>query len=672
MKTVVTLRAWVALPPGPDPAEQDAACPFALAALIEPFILVAFMVVLGFIIVPSHWTSIWMDREFTGWVAPIANRLSAGLKLYADGGHVPMPPLPFVSLHLLAHGRALWLTESLCNFVFQALTLLLMYIALGLVVRRPVPFLATLVAMPIFFSLPKTIVYDSMAQFHVALLGVLVVCHSRGQAVSNTILNELGLRQRGLRAALSMMCRPSLILMGLVTADCVLTKQSTGTGAFLGGFVAVTCFSSRTRWQRLGEGVAFVAWTAIAFALLVVALSPWIDIPGFVRDVFLTGSEPKGGSFRLLKSLVVYALQIGHFALLVAITLSVALAATRASVRSLGAAAPEIAGEEPHRRWRLTYPVALLPVLLVLALSPLVKESNRLVQMANLVAIHILWIGLLAGLLMIATALVSKISNRLPGFASLALEPAGAEGNRAARLAGLGCVLLVSAVFHSLSTPNFRWIYDNNPLIVFAAAMIFTIALDYTTALVAPASPRGRLIFAAVLFATLLFPWANFAAQLASCRRCTEAWPEVEYLAGARLMTGARGMRRLVAVVRDLTPNADSDTALLLPNDPNVEAWFARPRPELSSPIIFADQYWDRYVSEDVEALRRQLPRVIVIGPRRYWRHFHRIWQEHYGAERLIDAVRKEILPQHYALHERVAIKLQGMRDYMDVYVRKE
>ena len=30
------------------------------------------LVVAGIFIVPCHWTSIWGDREFTGWVAPIA------------------------------------------------------------------------------------------------------------------------------------------------------------------------------------------------------------------------------------------------------------------------------------------------------------------------------------------------------------------------------------------------------------------------------------------------------------------------------------------------------------------------------------------------------------------------------------------------------------------------
>jgi hypothetical protein len=37
-----------------------------------------------------------MDREFTGWVAPIANRFSDGQVLYANGGRSPLAPLPFV------------------------------------------------------------------------------------------------------------------------------------------------------------------------------------------------------------------------------------------------------------------------------------------------------------------------------------------------------------------------------------------------------------------------------------------------------------------------------------------------------------------------------------------------------------------------------------------------
>ncbi len=50
-------------------------------------------------LVPAHWTSLWNDREFSGWVAPIANRLGGGIRLYEDGLHTPLPPLPFVLVH---------------------------------------------------------------------------------------------------------------------------------------------------------------------------------------------------------------------------------------------------------------------------------------------------------------------------------------------------------------------------------------------------------------------------------------------------------------------------------------------------------------------------------------------------------------------------------------------
>jgi hypothetical protein len=631
-----------------------------LDTTLEVFVLIVLIAVFGLFEVPSHWTSIWMDREFTGWVAPIANRLSQGLRLYADGGHIPMPPLPFVLLHWISHGRAIWLTESLCNFVFQALTLLVTYFALRPLLRRPLPFLATLAAMPIFFSLPKTIAYDSIAQFHVAVLGALIVWHSRTPALPAELLAELKLHPPGIW---SIIFSPALILMGLVTASCLLSKQSTGTGAFLGTMCALACFSSRSRMARLGHASAFIGWTAFMFALLALALSPWIDVPGLIRDVFLTGSEPKGGSLRLVRSLCVYSLEIGQHALVAAITILAALGVARLPLNVGGEDAG--AESEPKRSLVLIYLAALLAPIVVLCLSPLAKEDNRLIYGMGTVAIQMLWTGLMVGLLLVGRVLLSmRLSSPKASEASL--------GDQPTRLAGLGTLLFLSAIFHSLSTPRFRWIYDNNPLIVFAAAVFFAVVLDYLNLAVPTTSRRNRWIFVGVVFAAFLFPWASSGVQLGACNRCTQSWPEVGYLDGARLAETSKGMRKLVALVRKLAPNAGTDATLLLPNDPNVEAWFERPRPQLSSPIIFADQYWDRYVDGDVAALHEQLPRVIVVGPTKYWRNFHRIWQRNCGAERLIDAVRKEILPEHYALQQRMRIRFQGRWDYMDVYVRRK
>lgn len=128
-------------------------------------------------------------------------------------------------------------------------------------------------------------------------------------------------------------------------------------------------------------------------------------------------------------------------------------------------------------------------------------------------------------------------------------------------------------------------------------------------------------------------------------------------------------MRELVATVRRLA-SADEAVALL-PNDPNVEAWFERPRWKSAAAIVFPDQYWDRYVDADFERLRRAPPRVIVIGPREVWRPFCRHWHRNWGAERLIDRVEKELLPAEYELVTSQPIAYRRGTDFMDVYLRR-
>src|SRR5439155_18801598 len=109
-----------------------------------------------------------------GWVAPLSNRLAAGTVLYADGAHVPMPPLPFVVIELLTHGHATWLTESRLNFLFQVLMVATLYAWLAFQLPGPLAFLVTFVALPIYFSLPKTVACDSMAQCFAAWAAILL------------------------------------------------------------------------------------------------------------------------------------------------------------------------------------------------------------------------------------------------------------------------------------------------------------------------------------------------------------------------------------------------------------------------------------------------------------------------------------------------------------------
>lgn len=609
----------------------------------ECVVLVALMAAVGWMVVPAHWTSIWMDREFTGWVAPVANRLvspfaasSEGIRLYADGGHVPMPPIPFVFMNLVTFGHATWLSESLANAVFQALTLMMMYAGLRRLYGGAIPFLATAAAIPIFFSLPKTIVYDSMAQCLAALAAVAALWHVRRQEWRTLAV------EAGVTMPLEWFS-PSILLMAAATAGCLLTKQSTGGGVGIGVAAALLLAIPGNVRSRSGDLVLFAAWTGIFAALLTVALLPWIDVHGMIHDVFLTGSEPKGGSLRLVRSLAVYSLEIGQQAFLMIATLVAALGAfTRMTPALTGEAAADA-------RERTPLYVLLVPVLVALVtfvVFPIGLRHERLFTGCLTVARQLLWSGLLLGMVFSVLAIVRR--------------------DRSRSLPPLFLVLFSAAVFHSLSTPRFRWTYDNNPLIALAFALFLSAGLELLGRWLSGA--RRNWAVAGFLLAMLGVSWAPLCPQLAMASACSERWPEVAYLDGARLRAGADGMRRLVNVVREQANT--EDRVLLLPNDPNVEAWFERERPRLSAPIVFADQYWDRLVDADLAAIETQLPKVVVIGPRNYWKSFHEIWQHNYGAGRLIETLQEQVLPMHYHLETSVPIKHRGHIDVMEVYVR--
>jgi hypothetical protein len=229
-------------------------------------------------------------------------------------------------------------------------------------------------------------------------------------------------------------------------------------------------------------------------------------------------------------------------------------------------------------------------------------------------------------------------------------------------LAAMLIVLFSAAWFHSLSRSSFRWTYDNNPLISLVLAVFLWVVLG---ALARGGRPAGAVAIAVITFVC----WFNFLAQYSYCRKCTESWPEVTYLEGARLIPSAEGMRQLVARVRQLAPDAQNDEVLLLPDDPNVESWFGRRRPALAGAIIFTDQYWDRFVDEDFARLERDPPKVIVIGPRNFWRPF--AYVRGLGCERFIDLVSNKLLPERYQRLAPQEISHMEVTDYMDVYVRK-
>lgn len=597
--------------------------------------------------VPRHKGGLWFNPSFTGWVAPLANQIAGGTKLYTDGGHIPLPPLSTILIALLSHGKATWLTESLLNFVCQALILLILYFGFARRLPRPIPLLAALATAPIYFGELKSILYDSLPQVFAAASAVLAV------SIVTPPNGKSGIR-RGERPIL-------LVLLGLTCAGAVLSKQNTGIGVVLGVSLVLLTFPLQAPFmQRLRRCGASLLITLVAFVLLCFAMTPFMDLRGFVVDVFLTGSEPKGGASLLGKTLnqsiswtmstlivlgaagLLGAGMIHHF--------------TRADGQSethsaLGARPTHVAGP----------PVisAIITALIatVLGVIAVVGDTESTGHYRRVLTTPLLNAGLAASLFCAFLTIISRRNTTL------------AESPSVQALAAYTIVLFPTALMHGLSAKIFVWMTLTSPMVMVALAAVFLFGLR-SIGLASPVPGIRRRYSSAFVFLVVFLMWPYFGKAYAIGRTCKESWPEITHLRGARMPEWAGDMRSLVSLVRDLTPNVTEDQVLLLPGDPNVEAWFERPRPALSGAIIFADQYWDRYVDEDFRRIQESPPKVIIIGPRNFWRAFQRAWTGNWGALRLIDRVQSELIPARYELHTAHPIFYRLKKDNMDVYLR--
>ena len=626
-----------------------------LALWSEFLVLAAVLFFTSSFVVRCHWTSIWQDCEFTGWVAPIANRLADGVALYGTGGHVPMPPLPFLLTYAISGGHATWLTESTLIVVFQSLLVLTLFLGLAGQLPRPIPLVAAILSVPIYFGLTKTIFYDACTQLLVALTAVAA-------ARTSQFLNGAAPISRSRRIAI-------LAGVGALAAASVFSKQSTGAGVALGVMVVLTFGATgRPFFSRARNTVVFSSASLLFLLLYIILSSQHIHIKGFIHDVFLTGSQPKGGLTQLVSNLISYFRSIGSMICQVLIY-GVGLTAL---LGSRGTANIPVVGTDPGPEGRETAPSWYRPSAIVLAYAIAIGSPWLLGVFEAEAPSRLSNFGDSLGDLR-ALVLSAGLCFVLLSYARALFRGGPSDMDRpSAWLSALFPVFFLAAIFHSLSVPDFRWTYDNNPLITLALGGFLYGCLGLFTG---PASRASRGAEFACLFLLLVLScamWETFGKQARRVHSCAEEWPEVRHLRGARLPKSAGGMRQLVADVRRHAADPDRDEVLLLPNDPNVEAWFERPRPKLAGAIVFTDQYLGRYVERDFALLTKQPPKVIVIGPRDYWRGFQRTWKNDRGCERLVDLVLEKLLPDRYLLQTERRITFQGRDDFMDVYVRKD
>ena len=110
----------------------------------------------------------------------------------------------------------------------------------------------------------------------------------------------------------------------------------------------------------------------------------------------------------------------------------------------------------------------------------------------------------------------------------------------------------------------------------------------------------------------------------------------------------------------------------MLPEDPNFQECWPNPRPAVSCAIIYADQYWKRYVNQDYQILSEKPPKVIIIGPEKNWRAYSRLRNDSKAVELLVDQLENELLPKRYHLEFQQTIPFGKALDTMAVYVRND
>jgi len=272
---------------------------------------------LGAVIVPAHWNSIWGDRDFTDWSVPIANRLHDGTRLYTEGFHSPMPPLPFILPRLLFPHGGIWLDGNLLNYTFQSGMVLLLFWAFSRRLGASAALVTALAAIPVYLAMPKTMLYDSMAQFLVAATGIAAASLVGRDKSKHPLTPSLSPSPSGGEGEMESAVGGSgrqwwkLPVLALSLALLLLTKQNTAIGALLGVSLLLLFLPwSQTFRCRCANLAIMLLLTVVIFCAIALAFRQFLSFRGLIHDVFLTGSEPKGGPVRIIKSLLIYNMQI--------------------------------------------------------------------------------------------------------------------------------------------------------------------------------------------------------------------------------------------------------------------------------------------------------------------------------------------------------------------------
>jgi hypothetical protein len=607
------------------------------AAALLALLAAAYLVFLWFH-VPRLNNFVYSDREFTGWVGPIAERVTRGERLY-DDFILPIPPGSFALLSLIQRvtGRAVLLQElwvaGLCH-------LLMGLFAYAIAVRlssRKVGLLVATTTLVLVTQTPKECVYDhtSLVVAWLAVLTGSVACLSRGTTA-----------------------RRAWFVTGLLSSASLGFKQSTTVGMVAGWTVALLYLhvvagrSGRSAERKNVEDGARVYAVGIGAGLVIVALlllAVGARPDSFVRAVLVDGPRLKGGLKTLLLNLFLFgthydAIRNTTVPTLMVVVVALFIARRQGSLH---------VGEEGEPRRSLGR-----GSILMLGAAPLLVFGIPAALLAAGVR----------GLQPNFTAVCEGLRN-VPayGFVYAAVFFAAHLGEwgasteaRRARGHALNAVVLASltcSMIYDTSFVEFIPFYYNEPVIPIALLCLFI------------ATERSRIRFMTPLvFAVCLLP--TFGVKLG--RALSDDTP-VTTGHWAGLVINYRGEQVMNAAARARELAGPNGTVLVLPEDVQLVGLVERPRPNLAGAIVFVDQYPARVLAKDMATLDRDPPDVIILHPRRArdWRSVFHTWTRNSPAEQMMDHVLTKLLPKKYVLDSTYPSIYFWDQGQIDVYSRK-
>ncbi|HVU02198.1 MAG TPA: hypothetical protein VHE30_10610 [Polyangiaceae bacterium] len=578
------------------------------------------------------------DREFSGWVSPIAERITRGDRPYVDFV-LPIPPGSFALLSLIQRfaGRAALSQELWVAGVSRLLMGALGYAISRCFAPRKVALLVALTTLVLVTQTPKVCVYDHTSLV-VGWLSVLAFCRA-------------ALRPDGKER------RVAFGVAGALAAATLAFKQSTAYG-LLAGEVTAFLYLVGAEWLkgrperarlRLSDGGAVALGTLCGLALVVALV---VALRGAPRDAFqaVIADAPalKGGTRALLRNLVTFFVANDAIRNTLAPTLAVALIGFGVR-RAHGTLHVGARAEEP-------FPAS---AALLVGGAALVTYGGAIALLAT--EHRELGRKLVAGIDALRNVPAYGFVFGAAFFASHLAESNATSDEARDRGHVLNAVLLstlVASLVYDTSFVSFYPFYYNEPTIPIALTCLYL------------ATERSGLRWATPL---VLVPCVlpTYGVEL---NRALST--DTRVLGGfwSGLHVNYRGVEVLHAAARAQELAGPNGSVLVVPEDLEIAGLIQRPRPPIRGAVLFVDQYPKRLAKEDIRTLDAHPPNVIVVHPRRAsdWRGVFSTWQKDSGAEQVIDHVLEKLLPARYSLEDSFSSIYFWDHGEIDVYTLRE